>query len=96
MEETITVPVESKKNSFLVLLSELSGKIFKKKEVETINSKEEILRDELDDALLTLKIAETNFDNALPEFLDIANEELTIAKKRVEVIIKKIKKISKS
>lgn len=52
-----------------------------------------MLRIQLDDALEELSAAESNFDNALPDFLDIANEELTIAKNKVDVIIKKIKKI---
>lgn len=33
----------------------------------------------------------TNFNNALPEFFDVANEELTIAQMQVNVLMKKVK-----
>lgn len=33
----------------------------------------------------------TNFNNALPEFFDIANQELTIAQMTVDVRMKKVK-----
>ena len=33
----------------------------------------------------------TNFNNALPEFFEIANEELTIAQMQVDVLMKKVK-----
>ena len=32
-----------------------------------------------------------NFNNALPEFFEIANEELTIAQMQVDVLMKKVK-----
>lgn len=33
----------------------------------------------------------TNFNNALPEFFEVANEELTIAQMQVNVLMKKVK-----
>lgn len=33
----------------------------------------------------------TNFNNALPEFFEIANQELTIAQMTVDVCMKKVK-----
>lgn len=38
-----------------------------------------------------LERAQVNFDNAIPEYFEIANAELTIAKLRLDVCAKKIK-----
>ena len=38
-----------------------------------------------------LQRAQSNFDNALPEYFEIANDELTIARTRVDVCNKKLK-----
>jgi hypothetical protein len=40
-------------------------------------------------------LAQENFSNALPEYFDIANRELTIAKVAVDTSLKKVKRLSK-
>lgn len=51
----------------------------------------EIAVDEFFNAAKEVRRAEENFNNASPEFFDIANEELTIAKKNYELAGKKVK-----
>lgn len=87
------VTTQGKMKKMLATLKETVGSYIKNPEVEQL-SEVDMLRIQLDDALEQLSIAESNFDNALPEFLDIANEELTIANNKVNVIIKKIKKLN--
>lgn len=43
------------------------------------------------DAQLALQIAQQNFDNAEPDFVDIAAEELTLAEKRLDLAVRKMK-----
>ena len=38
--------------------------------------------------------AQTNFNNALPEYFEIANDELTIARTRLDACHKKLKAMS--
>lgn len=45
--------------------------------------------DELTKARFALKLAEQNFNNAEPEFIEIAISELNAAKMKVDVLIKK-------
>ena len=56
-----------------------------------VPSEYELLQQELNHATNEVKIAESNFNYADAKFFDIANEELTIARMRVSVLIKKQK-----
>lgn len=51
-------------------------------------------KEELNSALRDLEIAQLNFDNALPEFFNVANTELTIAQLKVDVLLTKAKVLS--
>jgi len=51
----------------------------------------EVARQELFAAVRHRDRMLTNFNNALPEFFDIANQELTIAQMTVDVRMKKVK-----
>lgn len=51
-------------------------------------------KEELNFALRDLEIAQLNFDNALPEFFNVANTELTIAQLKVDVLLTKAKMLS--
>ena len=51
----------------------------------------EVARQELFAATRHRDRMRTNFNNALPEFFDVANEELTIAQMQVNVLMKKVK-----
>ena len=51
----------------------------------------EVARQELFAATRNRDRMLTNFNNALPEFFEIANEELTIAQMTVDVCMKKVK-----
>lgn len=51
-------------------------------------------KEELNFALRDLEIAQLNFDNALPEFFNVANTELTIAQLKVDVLLTKAKVLS--
>lgn len=51
----------------------------------------EVARQELFAAVRHRDRMLTNFNNALPEFFDIANQELTIAQMIVDVRMKKVK-----
>lgn len=51
-------------------------------------------KEELNSALRDLEIAQLNFDNALPEFFNVANTELTIAQLKVDVLLTKAKMLS--
>ena len=65
--------------------------MFKKNKLPTEG---EILREEYDDALTALELAKQNFENAEPEFFEIANQEMTLARERVNLIAMKMKKCS--
>lgn len=49
-------------------------------------TKEELFR-----SIRELQAAKDNFDNAIPEFFEVANIELTIAQQRVDALILKCK-----
>ena len=48
------------------------------------NTLQKIFRQEYLDSLTRLETAESNFENAIPEFFDLANAELTVARLRVD------------
>lgn len=56
----------------------------KKKHKE--NSIKEVFKYEYFDSLEKLHAAETNFNLALPEFFELANAELTVARLRVDLM----------
>lgn len=51
----------------------------------------EMAIDEFRSAVAEVQRARINFDNAIPEFFEIANKELSIAMNKLEVIYKKVK-----
>ena len=55
-------------------------------------SKIKQLKEELNNAKLELQIAEQNFNNAEPEFIDIAVFEVTSARLKYDALIKQYKK----
>lgn len=52
------------------------------------NTLQKIFRQEYLDSLTRLETAESNFENAIPEFFDLANAELTVARLRVDAMKK--------
>ena len=52
------------------------------------NALQKIYHHEYLDALTRLETAESNFKNAIPEFFDLANAELTVARLRVDAMKK--------
>ena len=50
--------------------------------------------DDFFNAAMAVHTAKANFDNAAPEFFDIANEELTLAQKKFDLMAKKMKLLS--
>lgn len=50
---------------------------------------------ELDEAKKALKVSEIQFEQCDIDFIDIANENLNIAKRRVDLAIKKYKLLKK-
>ena len=61
------------------------------KNKNNILSERELLLREYEEAVSYLKIAEQNFDNASPEFFEIANQELTVARLKNDTVLKKMK-----
>ncbi len=55
-------------------------------------SKIKQLKEELNNAKLELQIAEQNFNNAEPEFIDVAVFEVTSARLKYDALIKRYKK----
>lgn len=53
----------------------------------------EIAVQEVFDAGIAVRHAESNFNYADPEYFEIANEELTAAKTRYSIAVKKVKKM---
>lgn len=53
-----------------------------------------MLQNEIEEARANLKQKEDNFNNALPQFFDIANTELTIAINHLNVCLMKAKLIA--
>ena len=54
-------------------------------------SERELLLKEYEEAVSHLRIAEQNFEYATPEFFEIANQELTVARLKNDAILKKMK-----
>ena len=54
-------------------------------------SEKEILLKEYEEAFSLLRIAEQNFEYASPDFFEVANQELTVARLKNDAILKKMK-----
>ena len=54
-------------------------------------SERELLLKEYEEAISLLRIAEQNFEYASPEFFEVANQELTVARSKNDAILKKMK-----
>ena len=54
-------------------------------------SERELLLKEYEEAVSLLKIAEQNFEYASPEFFEVANQELTVARLKNDTILKKMR-----
>ena len=56
-----------------------------------MSSERELLLKEYEEAVSHLRIAEQNFEYATPEFFEVANQELTVARLKNDAILKKMK-----
>ena len=54
-------------------------------------SERELLLKEYEEAVSLLRIAEQNFEYASPEFFEVANQELTVARLKNDMVVKKMK-----
>ena len=54
-------------------------------------SERELLLKEYEEAVSLLRIAEQNFEYASPEFFAVANQELTVARLKNDMVLKKMK-----
>ena len=54
-------------------------------------SERELLLREYEEAVSYLRIAEQNFEYASPEFFEVANQELTLARLKNDMVLKKMK-----
>ena len=54
-------------------------------------SERELLLKEYEEAVSLLRIAEQNFEYASPEFFEVANQELTVARLKNDAILKKMR-----
>ena len=54
-------------------------------------SERELLLKEYEEAVSLLRIAEQNFEYASPEFFEVANQELTVARLKNDVVLKIMK-----
>ena len=54
-------------------------------------SERELLLKEYEEAVSLLRIAEQNFEYASPEFFEVANQELTVARLKNDMVLKKMK-----
>ena len=61
------------------------------KNKNVVPSEKEILLKEYEEAISLLRIAEQNFEYASPEFFEVANQELTLARLKKDMVLKKIK-----
>ena len=61
------------------------------KNKNVVPSEKEILLQEYEEAISLLRIAEQNFEYASPEFFEVANQELTVARLKNDAILKKMK-----
>lgn len=56
-----------------------------------MSSERELLLKEYEEAVSHLRITEQNFEYASPEFFEVANQELTVARLKNDAILKKMK-----
>ena len=61
------------------------------KNKSVVSYEKEILLKEYEEAISHLRIAEQNFEYASPEFFEVANQELTLARLKNDTILKKMK-----
>ena len=61
------------------------------KNKNVVPSEKEILLKEYEEAISLLRIAEQNFEYASPEFFEVANQELTLARLKNDMVLKKMK-----
>ena len=61
------------------------------KNKDNILSEKELLLKEYEEAVSLLRIAEQNFEYASPEFFEVANQELTVARLKNDAILKKMR-----
>ena len=61
------------------------------KNKSVVSSEKEILLKEYEEAVSLLRIAEQNFEYASPEFFEVANQELTLARLKKDMVLKKMK-----
>ena len=61
------------------------------KNKNVVPSEKEILLKEYEEAISLLRIAEQNFEYASPEFFEVANQELTVARLKNDMVLKKMK-----
>ena len=61
------------------------------KSKDNILSEKELLLKEYEEAISHLRIAEQNFEYASPEFFEVANQELTVARLKNDAILKKMR-----
>ena len=61
------------------------------KNKNVVPSEKEILLKEYEEAVSLLRIAEQNFEYASPEFFEVANQELTLARLKKDMVLKKMK-----
>ena len=61
------------------------------KNKNNILSERELLLREYEEAVSYLRIAEQNFEYASPEFFEVANQELTLARLKNNMVLKKMK-----
>ena len=61
------------------------------KNKNNILSERELLLKEYEEAVSLLRIAEQNFEYASPEFFEVANQELTLARLKKDMVLKKMK-----
>ena len=64
------------------------------KNKDNILSEKELLLKEYEEAISHLRIAEQNFEYASPEFFEVANQELTVARLKNDTILKKMRACS--
>lgn len=64
------------------------------KNKDNILSERELLLKEYEEAVSHLRIAEQNFEYASPEFFEVANQELTVARLKNDAILKKMRACS--
>ena len=61
------------------------------KNKNVVLSERELLLKEYEEAVSYLRIAEQNFEYASPEFFEVANQELTVARLKNDAILKKMR-----